>query len=1315
MHRYGERQELKGRRDGGTEEREKGTKARRHEGTKGNPQSRVPNRQFVIGNPQPSMLQRSRKVVLTAWLGLACALAGSPARGHVILNDPNGGEALEVGSVSTIEWQIQITHSLQNWDLWYSTTGPGGPWIEIAMDMSPGNPAAGSVHSYEWTIPDTPSNQTRVRVRMDNSGADYYDESDGDFTIVPAVPPLPGPCNITFDGTCPNMTPLCGADFVGSGGCIFAMLTNCYSSGLRSFKVTAAMPLTINLSGDLLKLRVFFAGQGLGTGTMTFFDISAVQVDSPISTNGNCLVLPMPQKQLVTFSRAVRKIEVIASGTVWIDDFTVNPDVCGNGTVEAGEQCDDGNLDNGDGCAATCTDECGDGIQDTDPSDAAGYTEECDDSNTVGGDGCDENCISEICGNGVVQTAAGEACDDGNTAGDDGCSSTCTVETGWQCTDNQSVCTEICGDGLTVGSEECDDGDTINGNGCDNNCTVTACGNGIVTAGEECDDGNTVSGDGCDANCVIEFCGDGTVNNSGTEQCDDGNTASGDGCDENCVTEFCGDSIVNDAPNEECDDGNTATGDGCDENCLIEVPSACCTGFPAATCANTFEAACTGTFAEGEDCAMGFVCPECGSDDDCDDGSACTTDVCAAGRCVFRAGVTCGQGEACDSTTGLCQRAINILLEPIATGLCAPVGLTHAGDGSGRLFVVDQCGLIRIIDAGGNLLATPFLDITAKIPVLNSFFDERGLLGLAFHPNYAINGRFFVRYSAPRPDPDPVEPCNDDPPFFFAGCHKEVLAEYAVSMGDPDVADATSEIILFEVDEPQFNHDSGEVAFGPDGFLYFTLGDGGGANDSLEDPNLPHGPDGNGQNTQTALGSILRIDVDSGAPFGIPVGNPFADGVDGLPEIYAYGMRNPYKFSFDDGPGGDGSLYLADVGQDIYEELNIVTVGGNYGWVIREGFHCFDAFTPDAPPQLCPDTGAVLGEPLLDPVLEYDHSVGIAIVGGFVYRGSQFPELVGKYVFGDFSTDFIIPGGRLFYADTTGANAFVLAEFYLRPNNDPLDLFVKGFGEDEDGELYVCVSELLAPTGASGVVLRITEPDPVPAVTGGIASRYLQIEPAPTSAVAASLRGPDPMAFRIECGGVTEWVKPLYRCEDGATPCEPATAAADCSGIGGESCDQLDYNDGGGIFVNIGVGRATCDNSYFLTPDQWTSGGANALYVAGLAVPPDSRPTVFAVTGDCASPTSSDAATPVAATWSFCDSSNDGQVTFFADLFKQFSNTAAAGGPGGTGPDPIIEVDTQGDSPDVPDQQVTFFSDIFQCFGATAAGGGALWTGETCP
>jgi len=423
-------------------------------------------------------------------------------------------------------------------------------------------------------------------------------------------------------------------------------------------------------------------------------------------------------------------------------------------------------------------------------------------------------------------------------------------------------------------------------------------------------------------------------------------------------------------------------------------------------------------------------------------------------------------------TTSIPQGDIIIELELVCDGLTSPVYATGAGDQSDRLFIVDQVGQIRILDAAyGTCLAEPFLDLTAKIVAVHSSFDERGLLGLAFHPKFKNNGRFFVRYSAPRAGV-PGEPC-----FGSArGCHEAVLAEYNVGNNrKSNVADAASERILFRVDEPQFNHNGGNVAFGPDGLLYFALGDGGGAHDGLADIPPSHGPFGNGQNIDTVLGAMLRIDVDgepdAGLEYAIPPDNPFAGSIPGADEIYAYGMRNPYRFSFDDGNGGDGKLYVADVGQNLFEEINLVQKGGNYGWVIVEGFHCFDPFDPMTPAASCPGTG-LHGEPLLNPIAEYNHGDGIAVIGGFVYRGQAAAALRGKYVFGDFTRDFFLGTGRLFWLDTEGVPTDIF-EFRLTEFNDDLNRFLLGFGEDDDGELYVLTSANLGPSGFTGEVWRL--------------------------------------------------------------------------------------------------------------------------------------------------------------------------------------------------------------------------------------------------
>jgi glucose/arabinose dehydrogenase len=402
---------------------------------------------------------------------------------------------------------------------------------------------------------------------------------------------------------------------------------------------------------------------------------------------------------------------------------------------------------------------------------------------------------------------------------------------------------------------------------------------------------------------------------------------------------------------------------------------------------------------------------------------------------------------------------ITIDLQPAAVGLVCPILGVPCPDNSGRLFIVDQTGKILILQ-NGVVLPTPFLDLaaTGDLAPLNAQYDEKGLLGLAFHPNYATNGRFFVRYSKQRVG-DPSEPCFSDP----RGCHEEILAEYHVST-NPNIANPTGSI-LFRVNKPEFNHNSGEVDFGPDGYLYFTLGDGGGANDDLNLPSLPHGPIGNAQNTNVFLGKVHRIDVNGAAPYTIPPTNPFAIS-GGRPEIWAYGLRNPFRFSFDNGPGGDNRMWLTDVGQDETEELNIGQIGANYGWAVMEGPHCFDPFHTTTPPPTCNNAGMTM------PIASYEHADGgIAIIGGFVYRGTAVPQLRGMYVFGDFTRSFAAPLGTLYYIDPAAPSQIRILN--IGQEHRSLGLFLKGFGRDQDGEIYVMGSGALGPTGTRGEVMRI--------------------------------------------------------------------------------------------------------------------------------------------------------------------------------------------------------------------------------------------------
>lgn len=417
--------------------------------------------------------------------------------------------------------------------------------------------------------------------------------------------------------------------------------------------------------------------------------------------------------------------------------------------------------------------------------------------------------------------------------------------------------------------------------------------------------------------------------------------------------------------------------------------------------------------------------------------------------------------SGCPPTISGTNRQIGI--ELVAEGLTSPVGFVAANDGSGRLFVLDQVGQIRVIDAGDNLKATPFLDLTGKVVPVMPDFDERGLLGLAFHPNYAANGRFFVFYTAPKGAETPAD--------FDSQTH---ISEFHVSAADPDIGDLASERILLTIDKPQFNHNGGQLAFGPDGFLYISAGDGGGG----DDVGVGHTPDlGNGQDKTKLLGKLLRIDVDSGDPYAVPPDNPFVNDAGARPELWAIGLRNPWRFSFDQ--GGAHRLFVGDAGQELFEEIDIITPGGNYGWHIKEGLHCFSHDTPTTPPATCASTDAD-GNPLIDPIVEYSHTaesgapIGVAVIGGYVYRGSAIPSLNGQYIFGDYSAGFDAPAGRIFAAEENAAGAWTMRELSIAGyGNGSLGRFVLGFGQDTNGEVYVLTTQVVGPSGNTGRVFRI--------------------------------------------------------------------------------------------------------------------------------------------------------------------------------------------------------------------------------------------------
>ncbi len=423
---------------------------------------------------------------------------------------------------------------------------------------------------------------------------------------------------------------------------------------------------------------------------------------------------------------------------------------------------------------------------------------------------------------------------------------------------------------------------------------------------------------------------------------------------------------------------------------------------------------------------------------------------------------------------------VSVELETIASGLVSPVGMKPVPDGTDRLFVVDQPGVIYIIQ-DGQLQPTPFLDLSDRVVsplgIIGSFdqndYDERGQFGIAFHPDFTVpdSPGYQKIYTYTSELVAGAADFTTDPPITNIN-NQSVIAEWQVSVRNQNEINPASRREIIRIDEPQFNHNGGMLAFGPDGYLYVSLGDGGSANDNAEG----HGPTGNGQNINTVLGSILRIDpvdpaltpdsvdpVSANGKYRIPADNPFV-GTDGFDEIYAYGFRNPYMFSFD---SATGRLIVADVGQDHVEEIDIVAKGGDYGWNLKEGTFRFDPATGSVSDDL-----SGLPANLIDPVAQYDHDEGISVIGGFIYRGSAIPELFGKYVFGDFSRSFSAPGGRLFYADL---DIGLVRELVIGVDDRPLDLYVKGFGQDLDGEIYLLASSNLGPYGTGGKVLKIVD------------------------------------------------------------------------------------------------------------------------------------------------------------------------------------------------------------------------------------------------
>lgn len=384
---------------------------------------------------------------------------------------------------------------------------------------------------------------------------------------------------------------------------------------------------------------------------------------------------------------------------------------------------------------------------------------------------------------------------------------------------------------------------------------------------------------------------------------------------------------------------------------------------------------------------------------------------------LFSAGLysvqACGQGVP--------QAAAKLKVVQITDQLTHPTAFADPNDGSGRMFVCEQEGKIKWLN-NGKLQSPLFLDITKDV-VKKPGYEERGLLGLAFHPKFSQNGKFYVHYSAPTSGAN----------------HKSVIKEFQVSKTNPNQADVNSGRVVIEFDQPQSNHNGGDVKFGKDGFLYISVGDGGGQRDQ-------HGKYGNAQNPDTFLGKILRIDIDQN-PYGIPKDNPFVGKAGAKPEIFAYGFRNPWRISFD---RKTGKLFAGDVGQDAIEEVDIVENGGNYGWRVMEGSQPHNTSDPK-PAQT------------INPISEYPHAEGISITGGFVYRGTQVPSLDGKYIFADWTG----PVWQL----TEGKNGKWDRE-KLNISQDAGYWHIYSFGEDSKGEIYLLTVVL---DGEKGVLYKIAQ------------------------------------------------------------------------------------------------------------------------------------------------------------------------------------------------------------------------------------------------
>jgi glucose/arabinose dehydrogenase len=401
-------------------------------------------------------------------------------------------------------------------------------------------------------------------------------------------------------------------------------------------------------------------------------------------------------------------------------------------------------------------------------------------------------------------------------------------------------------------------------------------------------------------------------------------------------------------------------------------------------------------------------------------------------------------------------QAANVKLEPFVTGVNAPLAMVQP-KGDDRMFVVEQDGRIKIVRDGK--LGATFLDLRHLIVDLHHDFDERGLLGLAFHPDFHSNGKFYVSYSGHLN-------YQSDLGKMLWYSHSNVVAEFTVSAEDPDAADTTSMRVITSTDWPQFNHNGHWIGFGPDGMLYISLGDGGYANDWGIGHNVT---EGNGQDLTVNHGKILRVDVDGDYPFKVPEDNPFVKDNNANSEIWAYGLRNPWRCSFD--MGGDNALICGDVQQNSFEEISVISKGANLGWRKMEANHCFDYQKPDNHPKSCDKAGITM------PILEYnnctaqpDGCLGISVTGGYVYRGAH-KAWDGKYIFGDWSKSFAEMDGQIFVGSNNGGKwSMDVAKVTNMSGKIP---YILAFAQDANGEVYALTSITTGPNGRLDTIYKV--------------------------------------------------------------------------------------------------------------------------------------------------------------------------------------------------------------------------------------------------